>query len=155
MNQSTEPYSWFIDPINDTNLVCFSNSSVPGGERERGGGVHTCARILQTCGYGSMTAFILGDTRHPSSPIINPGWAPAQVAAEGVLPAAVTGRRSLHPETLETLLHSTCTMEQTHWTNNEEAIIFSVDFCRLTEYYSCTVVHQDLLQRSTRAQHLR
>lgn len=52
-----------------------------------------------------MTAFILGDTRHWSSPIINPGWAPAQVAAEGVLTAGVTGRRSLQSEKLETLLH--------------------------------------------------
>lgn len=50
------------------------------------GGVVTRVQVFSWhAGHGSMTAFILGDRSHRSSPIINPGWAPAQVAAEGVL----------------------------------------------------------------------
>lgn len=32
--------------------------------------------------HDNIPSAILSDTRHPSSPIINPGWAPAQVALE-------------------------------------------------------------------------
>lgn len=52
-----------------------------------------------------MTAFIPGDTRHRSSPIINPGWAPAQVEQGEEGGGGGSGRCSIHSGNPETLLH--------------------------------------------------
>lgn len=158
LKMTHESEQWFIEP-----------DLLGGAWQWKTAHVHVLSRLLDA-GHGSMTAFIPGDTRHQSSPIINPGWAPAQVAVlGGGVCASVSGRRSIHSKNLDTLLHRDVWHTYDGNKNSRRRRKNqSQDFCcsSLTEYYSCKwsangsvarsiVVHQDLLQRSMRAQHSR
>lgn len=162
LKMTHESEQWFIEP-----------DLLGGGAWQwKTAYVHVFSRRLHA-GHGSMTAFIPGDTRHQSAPIINPGWAPAQVAAlvggGGYVPVFLADAASIGStwtrsctQTSDAVVHIRQENETSRRTNQSE------EFCcsSLTEYYSCPwsanasvvrsiVVRQDLLQRSTRAQHSR